>query len=203
MLRFITFFTIERQFIAFVLALVLGLTLQFTWGLAWSWPFFLIVLALVFKYIFLGTVNAAAMSMQMGDWDKTERILNYTKKPEWLRFGYQGLFYLVQSRVFFQKDKVNEAEKTANKALKIGGLPDDLAAMLYLLLIQIAGKRQQQQKMQDLLKDLKKLHVTQPMLKEQIEEIDLMMKGKHPMQKKMMGGQVNQMQNFMTKRGKR
>lgn len=217
MLRFISFFTLKRQAILFVVSTILAFTLQFTWGFAWSWIFFLIMILLLTKYFLLGTVNAAAMAMQMGNLDEAQRLLSYTKKPEWLRFGYHPSYYLIKGQILFQKGEDAKTEQLCYKALKLE-MPDDLKATFYLLLVNITGKKQQamgttmggaqqtqmRKKLGDYLKELKKLNVTEGMIKEQIKQLDLAMQGKHPDQAKMMRKQQQRgAANFMTKRGGR
>jgi uncharacterized protein HemY len=161
---------------------------------------FLVVIILGIKHLVLGTVNAAAMEMQFGDWDKSEKLLSYVVKPEWLRFGYHGMYYLMKSRIAFQKNDLTEAEKLSNKALSLD-MPDDMKATVYLQLVGVAGQRQQTAKIEEYLKQLKKLpNITQPMIKDQIKQLELMVKGQHPDQKKLMQHKQQQMQHFMTKR---
>lgn len=201
---FIRFFTIERQFILFVICLVSIVPLYMAWGFAGAWIPMLIVIGLLIKHLLIGTVNAAAMKLQMGDIAGAEKILKYTWKPEWLKLGFHGMYYLIQSNVEFQKKNYKKVEVLAQKALSLD-LQDDFKAMLYLQLMNIYGQRKNTMKVKELLAKAKKLNVTQAPLKENIEQVDQMLSGKHQMQKKMMGkkAQRSMMNQGYMKRGGR
>src|SRR5690606_35282818 len=103
MLGFIRFFTFERQVILFALCFVLSVVLIITTGFAWAWMPLIFVILLPVKHFLIGTVNGAAMKMQMGDVDGAERLLKYVIKPSWLQFGYHGMYYFIKSSVAMQK----------------------------------------------------------------------------------------------------
>lgn len=181
MLGFFQFFTIQRQLILFIVSFFGIFALHYWIGFAGSWLPALIVIFLAIKYIILGTVNAAVMEMQMGDFEKAERILNWTKKPSWLRFGYHGVFFMLKSQFAFQRQDFAAAESYAEKALTLD-LADDMKAGLYLELINIHAQRRNVPKVKELLAKSKKLNVTVPQLKEKFKEVELMLEGKHPQQ---------------------
>ena len=131
MIGFLRFFTIERQFILFIFSFILIFVLHSWAGFAGSWFPMLIVVFLIVKHFLIGTVNAAAMKMQLGDFDGAERILKYTFKPNWLRFTYHGMYYLIKGRVEFNKKNYKEVERLTEIALNLD-LQDDFRAMLYL-----------------------------------------------------------------------
>lgn len=186
MVGFFRFFTIERQFILFIVALVALIPLHLWAGFAGSWISFLILIILTIKHLLIGTVNAAATKMQEGNFEGAERTLNYTFKPTWLRFTYHGMYYWLKSTLAFRKKQFKESERLANIALNLE-LQDDFKAMIYLQLINIYGQRNNRQKVQELYKKAKKLTVTQEMVRQNIVEVGQMLNGTHAQQKKMMG----------------
>lgn len=192
MFSFIQFFTLQRQVILFFASLALTIFFHVMWGwggFAGSWLTIIIMLVLVTKHLLLGTINPAAMKMQMGDFDGAESLLKYTWKPSWLRFGYHGMYYILNSQIAFQKKDYDKAEKDANTALALD-LPDDFAGMVYLELMAIYGQRKNQMKVKEYLQAAKKLNITNPQIKDQIHEVDQMLKGVvTPNQRKMMGKQ--------------
>lgn len=204
MINFVRFFTIERQFMLFVGALVAMVALHLWAGFAGSWLPILIIIFLVAKHLLIGTVNAAAMKMQMGDFDGADKILSYTFKPDWLRFTYHGMYYWIKSTIEFQRKNNKESERLANKALGLD-LQDDIKGMIYLQLMNIHGTRNNRAKVKDLYQKAKKLNVTQPQVKENIEQVGLMLQGKHSEQKKMMGkkAQRSMMNQGYMRRGRR
>jgi len=203
MVGFLRFFTIERQAILFVVSFIFLFILHAWAGFAGSWLPALIIIFLVVKHILIGTVNAAAMKMQYGDFEGAERLLKYTWKPSWLRFTYHGMYYLIKGRIEFNKKNYKEVERLTNIALKLD-LQDDFKAMLYLQLINIYGMRKNQMKIKEYYQLAKKLNVTQEPVKENIKEIGLMLKGKHSQQKQMMGkkAQRSMQNNSYTKRSR-
>ena len=186
MIGFFRFFTIERQFILFVIAAVALVPLHLWAGFAGSWISILILVILLVKHLLIGTVNAAATKMQEGDFEGAERTLNYTFKPEWLRFTYHGMYYWLKSTMAFRKKEMKESERLANIALGLE-LQDDFKAMIYLQLINIYGQRNNRQKVKELYKKAKKLTVTQEMVRQNIIEVGQMLDGTHAQQKQMMG----------------
>lgn len=186
MIGFLRFFTIERQFILFVIAVVALVPLHMWAGFAGSWISILIIIILLVKHLLIGTVNAAATKMQEGDFEGAERTLNYTFKPEWLRFTYHGMYYWLKSTMAFRKKEMKESERLANIALNLD-LQDDFKAMIYLQLINIYGQRNNRLKVKELYKKAKKLTVTQEMVRQNIVEVGQMLDGNHAQQKRMMG----------------
>lgn len=184
MFSFVQFFTLRRQVILFVLSLVAMVGLHIWVGFAASWIPALIVIFLVVKYCLLGTVNAAVMEMQMGNFDQAEKVLNWTKKPSWLRLGYHGVFYMLKSQFAFQRKDYEVSEVLANKALTLD-LQDDMKAGLYFQLINIYGERKNINKVKELYNQAKKLNITMPEIKMKLKEVEMMLEGKHPQQQQM------------------
>lgn len=186
MVGFFRFFTFERQVILFAIALLALVPLHLWAGFAGSWISIVIIIILLAKHLLIGTVNAAATKMQEGDFEGAEKTLNYTFKPEWLRFTYHGMYYWLKSTLAFRRKEMKESERLANIALSLD-LQDDFKAMIYLQLINIYGQRNNRQKVAELYKKAKKLTVTQEMVRQNIIEVGQMLEGKHAQQKRMMG----------------
>ncbi|WMX13090.1 MULTISPECIES: hypothetical protein [unclassified Aureispira] len=203
MINFLRFFTIERQFILFIVSLIAIVGLHSWAGFAGSWLPILIVIILVAKHLLIGTVNAAAMKMQQQDFDGAEKLLSYTFKPSWLRFTYHGMYYWIKSTLAFQRKDFKEAERLSNIALGLD-LQDDFKAMIYLQLINIYGSRNNRMKVKELYQKAKKLNITQELVKQNIQEVGLMLQGKHAEQKKMMGkkAQRSMMNQSYMRRGR-
>ena len=88
----------------------------------------------------------------------------------------------------------------------IEDLQDDIKAMIYLQLMNIHGTRNNTKKVKELYQKAKKLNnVTQPQVKDNIEQVGLMLQGKHSQQKKMMGkkAQRSMMNQGYMRRGRR
>ena len=213
---FIKFFTFQRQVILFFLCLGLTIFLWPTVGLAWAWMPLLVVIILLTKHLLIGTVNGAAMRMQEGDADGADRLLKYTIKPSWLQFGYHGMFYFMKSTIAMQKGDTKKAETLTNHVLTMK-IADDFKGMAYLQLINIHAMQLQRDpknlivinRIKELHAKTKKLNITTPQVKEQLAQVDMMLKGDHEMQRKMQSsgkaGMKSMMQQGFMKRnpGKR
>jgi hypothetical protein len=213
---FIKFFTFQRQVILFFLCLGLTIFLWPTVSLAWAWMPLLVVIILLTKHLLIGTVNGAAMKMQEGDADGADRLLKYTIKPSWLQFGYHGMFYFMKSTIAMQKGDTKKAESLTNHVLTMK-IADDFKGMAYLQLININAMQLQRDpknmiiinRIKELHAKTKKLNITTPQVKEQLAQVDMMLKGDHEMQRKMQssgkGGMKSMMQQGFMKRntGKR
>ena len=203
MIGFLRFFTIERQFILFIASIILAVLLHIWAGFAGSWLPIFIIITLITKHLLIGTVNAAAMKMQYGDFEGAEKLLNYTFKPSWLRFTYHGMYYLIKGRIEFNKKNYKEVERLTEIALGLD-LQDDFRAMLYLQLINIHGTRKNQMKVKEYYQKAKKLNVTQEEIRTNIKDVGLMLQGKHDQQKQMMGKKAQRAMknNSFMKRGR-
>lgn len=203
MIGFMRFFTLKRQFIIFIISVVSIVPLYLYAEFAGAWIPILVSLILLVKYILIGTVNAAAMQLQIGDFDGAEKILSYTKKPEWLRFSYHGMYYLIKCNIAFQKKDYKTTEIYANKALTLD-LQDDFKGMIYLQLMNIYGLRKNTHKVKELYAKANKLKVTQLEIKQNIEQVGMMLNGTHPQQRQMTGkkAQRSAMSQGYMKRGR-
>ena len=217
MLAFVQFFTLQRQLILFVVSLGATVAFHFAWGwggFAGSWFFILIMLILIGKHLVLGTINPAVMKLQTQDFEGAEKLLAYTWRPSWLKFGYHGMYYVIKSQLAFQKNEFKSAEVYSHKALAIDLPDDDAKAMVYLQLIGVYIQRtnlnptmitgQQKTKIKALLQKAKRLHVRNEQIKGQIKELDQILKGRpNEMHRKIMSRRqkVSMNQGYMRRGG--
>jgi hypothetical protein len=213
---FLRFFNFQRQIILFFVSLALTIFLWLTVGLVWAWIPLLVVIILLTKHILIGTVNGAALKMQEGDAEGADKLLNYTFKPSWLQFGYHGMYYFMKSTIAMQKGDTKKAESLTYKVLTMK-IADDFKGMAYLQLINVQAMQLQRDpknllivnKIKELHAKTKKLNITTPQVKEQLAQVDMMLKGDHESQRKMQssgkGGMKAMMQQGFMKRspGKR
>ena len=115
-----------------------------------------------------------------------------------------------------QKGDIKKAESLTNYALSLK-IADDFKGMAYIQLINVQAMQLQRDpknliiinKIKELYAKTKKLNITTPQVKEQLVQIDTMLKGDHEMQRKMQssgkGGMKAMMQQGFMKRspGKR
>lgn len=213
---FLRFFTFQIQVILFFVSVALTIFLWITVDFVWAWIPLLVAVILLAKHLLIGTVNGAALKMQEGNIDGADKLLNYIFKPSWLQFGYHGMYYFVKSTIAMQKGDVKKAESLTYHALSLK-IADDFKAMAYLQLINVQAMQLQRDpknlliinRIKELHAKTKKLNITTPQVKEQLDQVDVMLKGDHEMQRKMQssgkGGMKAMMQQGFMKRspGKR
>jgi hypothetical protein len=172
MLKFITFFTIERLFYTFVVSTLLFLVITPLWGFAWSWFFLIISVLILVRYFLLGTIGATARIMQGGDMAAAEKMLNYTYKPQWLQMGMHAMYYFMKASIAMQKQKLNEAEPLFLKSLSLGVPDKDSQSMAYLSLAGIAMRKQNKNLAKEYMAKLKKLKPLNSVIEEQYNMLE-------------------------------
>lgn len=153
-----------------------GAVLWAAYGFWYGFPFILIGLVLLIGYLLLGTIlstNQLLGKMQLAE---AEQRLKLTFFPGLLLMGYKGVYYMTHGALAIQKKDMNSAETWLKKALA-AGLPSDNergAAMLQLAVV--SGSKGNRQAAQNQLADIKKLNITEPMLKEQVKDLEKQLK---------------------------
>jgi hypothetical protein len=172
MLRLFAFFTFERLVMLFIACIGLFLLVTFTAGFAWSWPFLVLIVLLLMRYVFFGTVGAAGRKMQEQDFDGAQKMLGYTWKPEWLLLGMHGMYYFLQGTIDSQKRELAAAEKNMLKALEIG-LPDnDSTAMAQVNLAAMYLNKGRKIEAKQMLEKLKSLKPGNPMIVDAMKQLE-------------------------------
>ena len=160
---------IYLRFALIALTLVGGTILAFVYGFWYAFPFLLTGIILVVGYLLLGTVQSAAEIMQSGDLDEAEKRLNLTFKPDWLYKTNRAYFYMIKGNLAMQRKDTEEGEMWLKKAQGVDIPTDNEKAMIELQLANVAAGRSKWKQAELHMRNLKKLKVTEPMLKEQID----------------------------------
>lgn len=161
---------IYLRFALIALTLVGGIILTFAYGFWYAFPFLLVGIILVVGYVLLGTVQSAAEIMQGGDLEAAEQRLNLTFKPEWLYKTNRAYYYMVKGNLAMQRKDTEEGEKWLKKAQGVDIPTDNEKAMIELQLANVAASRNKWKQAEIHMRNLKDLKVTEPMLKEQVEQ---------------------------------
>jgi tetratricopeptide (TPR) repeat protein len=172
---------IYLRFALIALTLIGGVILSIQFGFWYAFPFLLIGLALLAGYIFLGTVQSAALLMQKMDFEGTERRLNLTIKPSWLYSANRAYFYMIKGGLAMQTKRYPEAEVMLEKAQKTGLPSDNERAMVFLQLANLAVVKNNFTQAQSLMRQAKQQKVTETQIKEQIAEFDKALKNQGAM----------------------
>jgi hypothetical protein len=171
---------------------LLGVILWPIFGFWYGFPFLLISVTLLIGYLFLGTIMSANTLLSQQRFQEAEQRLKLTFFPNLLLVGYKGVYYMTHGAIALQQKDFNTAESWLKQALN-AGLPSDNergAALLQLALI--SGAKNNRVAAQNYLADIKKINVTEPMLKEQVKDLEKQLKqmgqGMNPSMMAMMGG---------------
>lgn len=167
---------INLRFALIALGIVGGIVLWAAYGFWYGFPLLLTGIILLAGYLMIGTIVSTNQLMAQQRWQEAEARLKMTYFPKLLLVGYKGVYYMTHGAFAMQKKDFPEAEKWLKQALA-AGLPTDNergAAMLQLVMVQAA--RNNRQGAMNQFAELKKLNVTEPMLKEQIKEVEKQLK---------------------------
>ena len=153
-----------------------GVVLWAAFGFWYGFPFLLVGLFLLAGYLMLGTIMSTNMLLSQTRFHEAEQRLKLTLFPKILLVGYKGVYYMTHGALALQKKDFSTGEMWLKKALE-AGLPSDNergAAMLQLAMI--AASKNNRQAAQNQLAEIKKLNITENMLKEQIRDLEKQLK---------------------------
>ena len=178
-----------------------GIALWVAFGFWYGFPFLLAGLILLAGYIFLGTVGPAAKAVQLQDFDRGEKLLNLTLKPEWLYSANRAFYYMMRGTIALSRKDLNAAEGWLKQADSIDVPTANEKAMLKLQLAQIEANRRNFGAAKKYLKAAKETNVKLPQIVQQIEMLDNALKQSGQVKAaQRMGKEGHQM---MTRGGKR
>ena len=179
-----------------------GITLWVAYGFWYGFPFLLAGIILLVGYIFLGTVGSAAKAMQAMDFDRSEKLLNLTLNPKWLYATNRAYFYMIKGSVALQQKDMEKGEEYLKMAEEIDVPTDNEKAMLQLQLANIAASKSNWKKANIHYRNIKSLKITDPNVKDQLEQFDKVMaqRGQQKAAQRMGGGRSR---NVMQPGGKR
>lgn len=160
---------IYLKFALIALCLVGGVILTVLFGFWYAFVFLLIGLGLLASYFLLGTVQSAAEFIQLQDFAGAEQRLNLTIFPKLLYVTNRAIFYLLKGSIEMSKQNTKEAEGFFNIALELELPSDNEKAMVILQLANINAQRNNWTGAKVQFAQVKKLKITEPMIKEQID----------------------------------
>ncbi len=187
---------IYLRFALIALNLVGGIILAFVYGFWYAFPFLLIGIALLAGYILLGTVQSTAQLVQETKFAEAEQRIGLTIKPDWLYKTNRAFYYLIQGNLAMQRKDQDKAEEWLLKAQTVELPSDNEKAMVELQLANIQASKNKWTAAKNHFNTLKKLKVTEPMLREQIKQFEKALSNRGSM--KQMGGKS---QGGMVQRG--
>ena len=178
-----------------------GIALWIAFGFWYGFPFLLAGIILFVGYIFLGTVGPAAKAVQVQDFDRGEKLLNLTLKPQWLYSANRAFYYMMRGTIALSRKDLNAAEGYLKQADQIDVPTANEKAMLKLQLAQIEANRKNFPAAKKYLKAARETNVKLPQIVEQMDMLDNALKQSGQVKAaQRMGKQGHQM---MSRGGKR
>jgi hypothetical protein len=153
-----------------------GIVLWAVYGFWYGFPLLLVGIVMLAGYLLLGTILSANQLISRQLLDEAEKRLNLTFFPKLLLVGYKGVYYMTHGALAMQRRDFNTAEIWVKKSLDAGLPSENEKATAMLQLVMIAANKNNIKQAQLYFADVKKLNVTEPMLKEQIKEVDKQLK---------------------------
>lgn len=160
------------KFAGIALGLLGGIALSAVYGFWYGFPFILIGLGLLLSYIFLGTVQSTAQLVQSQDFDAAEKRLNLTASPKLLYKTNRAFYYIMKGTLAMNRKDNDEAEQWLLKADAIELPSDNETAMVSLQLANLQASKGKWNAAKIYVAKMKKLKVTEPMLKDQIKQFE-------------------------------
>lgn len=171
-------------------SLVAFLALQFTVGFGWAFIPLIILITFLVAYILFGTIASTSKLLQAGDADAAEKNLRLTFKPNWLLKYYRSYYYQVEGFIKIQQKKTEEGEALLLKARDMGLPTENDKATVALQLANLSFNKRNFQKASAYIREIKNLTVTEPLIMEQVKQMEEAIKAKPTM------AQIMQMQGM-------
>lgn len=179
---------IYLRFALIALGIIGGTIMSASMGFWYGFPFILAGVVLLAGYFILGTVASAGQILQSQDFDATEKRLDLTFFPRLLYVTNRAMYYIIKGSIAGYRKDNNTAEDYFNKALDLKLPTDNEKGMVLLQLSNINASKQKWNVAKQYLRDLKKLKITEPQLKQQVEMFDKQLSQVGQMKAHGMGG---------------
>src|SRR5690625_37292 len=163
--------------LALIVATLGGAIILTSWyGFWYAFPFYLIGIILLVGYILFGTIQSAAQKMQLMDIAGTEKRLNLTLSPRLLYSANRAYYYMLKGTIAQHQKDVDLSEHYFQLA-KATKLPtDNERAMVNIQLANMQANRGNWPMARQLYREVQKLSITEPQIKEQVEEFGKIIK---------------------------
>lgn len=158
---------------AIIGALLLGgIVLAVFFGFWYAFPLFLAALVLFAGYVLLGTVQSAALIMQNGDLAAAEKRLGLTLSPRLLYVTNRAYYFLLKGSIAMANKKTEEGEAWLRQAQELKLPSDNEKAMIEIQLASVQVNKSRFKQAEIHMRNLRQLKVTEPMIKEQITQLE-------------------------------
>ena len=131
---------------------------------------------LLATYILLGTVQSAATMVQTMDFEGAEKRLGLTLSPKFLYVTNRAFYYIIKGSIAMHFNKHDEAEALFQEANQLKLPSDNERGMVLLQLAGLNANKQKWTAANNFYREAKKLNITEPQLKEQVDMFGKQMK---------------------------
>lgn len=177
-----------------------GVILTMLYGFWYAFPFFLIGLILLVGYILFGTVQSAAKMMQTMDIAGAEKRMKLTISPKLLYSANRAYFYMLKGTIAQHNKNTDESEFYFLKAKETKLPTDNERAMVNIQLANMQANRGNWPMAKQLYREVRNMQITEPQIKEQVEEFGKVIKNSGSIKAAQRGGYRGAMNQQSKKR---
>lgn len=163
---------IYLRFALIALSFVVAIALTAAYGFWYALPFYLAGIILLVGYFLLGTIQSASELMQAQQTDEAEARLALTKFPKLLLPPNRAYYYMLQANMAMVRKDPKKAEALLRQASEIEMPSPNEAAVIQLQLANIAAQKGAWPEVNKRLQAIKKFNVTEPMVLEQVGQLE-------------------------------
>ncbi len=167
---------IYLRFAVILVGILGGIGLWAAYGFWYGFPFLLLGVFALAGYLMLGTIMSTNMLLSQSRFQEAEERLKLTYFPSILLVGYKGVYLMTKGALAMQKRDFAAGENWLKKALEAGLPSDNERGAALLQLAMITASKNNRQAAQNYLADIKKLNITENMLKEQVKDLEKQLK---------------------------
>lgn len=160
---------IYLKFFLIAVGFIGGAVLTTMFGFWYAFPFWILGIAMLASYIFLGTVSSSAQLIQDQKFDEAEKRLSLTKFPKLLYVTNKAFYFIMKGTLTAQGGDQKEAENYFNTALSLKLPSDNEKAMVLMQLANIKAQKGNWTAADNYFKETKKLNITQGEIKSQVD----------------------------------
>lgn len=160
---------IYLKFAIIAVSFLLGIVLTIVYGFWYAFIFYLIGIGFLVSYFLLGTIQSAAEFIQQQNFSAAEERLGMTYFPKLLYVTNRAIFYVMKGTIEASRQNNKVAEDHFNHALSLNLPTDNEKAMVLLQLANINAQRNNWNGAKSYVSQLKKLKITESLIKEQVE----------------------------------
>ena len=163
---------IYLRFALIAVCLIGGVALTVAYGFWYALPLFLVAIILLAGYVLLGTIQSTSELMLAQHFEAAERQLALTKFPRYLYPANRAYYYLLHANLAQARKDTKQAEQYLRQASAIEMPSGNETAVVQLQLANIAAQKGQWPEVNKRLQAVKKLSVTEPLIREQTAQLE-------------------------------